>query len=71
MKIKIEELGNMIHLFVQDDGIGFDTMQKQNDQTFGLLGIKERVGMMLGKYNISSRPGEGTTIEIKIPRVLT
>jgi len=71
MKIKIEQLDDTIHLFVQDDGIGFDTKQKQTDPTFGLLGIKERAGMMQGQYNITSKPSVGTTIEIKIPLVLT
>lgn len=67
MKIKIEQLDNAVQLIVQDDGIGFDTKIKQADLTFGLLGIKERTGMMQGECNIFSKPGEGTTIEIKIP----
>jgi PAS domain S-box-containing protein len=67
MKIKIEQLDNTVHLFVQDDGIGFDTKEKQTDQTFGLLGIQERTGMMQGQCNITSMPSGGTTIEIKIP----
>ena len=67
MKIKIEQQDDAVHLFVHDDGIGFDTKQKQTDLTFGLLGIKERTGMMQGQYNITSKPGGGTTIEIKIP----
>ena len=67
LKIKIEQLDNTLQLIVQDDGIGFDTKAKQTDLSFGLLGIKERTGMMQGECHIFSKPGGGTTIEIKIP----
>ena len=63
----IEQVNNMVHLSVADDGIGFNSSLKQKNLTFGLLGIKERTSTMQGECNIRSKPGEGTTIEVKIP----
>jgi signal transduction histidine kinase len=65
--ITIEKLKDTARLTIQDDGIGFDTTVKQNKVSFGLLGIKERTGMMHGECSIVSAPGKGTTIEVKIP----
>lgn len=65
--ITIEQVNNMVHLSVTDDGMGFDSSIKQRDLTFGLLGIKERTSTMQGECNILSKPGGGTTIEVKIP----
>ena len=67
LNIKIEQLDNAVKLMVQDDGVGFDIQAKQTDLSFGLLGIKERTGMMQGACVILSKPGAGTIITITIP----
>ncbi len=54
-----------IEVAVRDDGIGFDP---GDDSTgFGLLGIRERVGLVDGRVEIDSAPGAGTTIRISVP----
>jgi len=52
---------------VKDNGIGFNIPQKNKPNSYGLLGMKERVYLLEGELLISSQPGEGTTIKVEIP----
>jgi two-component system sensor histidine kinase DegS len=54
-------------LEVEDDGKGFDTAFLKKNDTFGILGIKERVTSLNGKFDLASSPGNGTKIVIAIP----
>jgi two-component system sensor histidine kinase DegS len=51
---------------VKDNGIGFDT-NARNEQSFGLLGIRERALMVGGKARINSTVGKGTRVAVSIP----
>lgn len=51
---------------IRDDGVGFDATQKKS-QSFGLIGMRERVEMLDGELMIRSKEGQGTTIYVKIP----
>jgi len=55
-----------IELLIVDNGIGFD-QQVYKEQSFGLIGIKERALMMNGKARISSAPDKGTRVAVSIP----
>jgi signal transduction histidine kinase len=55
-----------ICLSITDDGRGFDPAQRER-KTLGLLGMKERAIMIGGNLEIKSKPGEGTSIVIKVP----
>ncbi len=57
----------LLVLEVTDNGIGFKTTQRSKPNSYGLLGIKERVYLLEGKLFILSRPNEGTTIKVEIP----
>jgi PAS domain S-box-containing protein len=63
--IKIIE-GNII-LIIEDDGIGFDVALAQNKKSFGILGMKERVLSLGGKFELVSSPGKGTKITVSLP----
>ena len=56
-----------LHLIVNDNGKGFDMENTGNNKTLGLLGIKERTLLMGGRYEIKSKPGEGTAVLISVP----
>jgi signal transduction histidine kinase len=50
---------------VLDDGIGFDT--SSSSYGTGLQGIADRLEALGGVLEISSRPGEGTTLLGSVP----
>lgn len=53
-------------LEITDDGIGFDPEAVQAGH-YGLLGIRERVRLAGGSFDIFSRPGGGSRIVIRFP----
>jgi len=53
-----------ITLTIKDDGQGFDMQTLAHKKTLGILGMKERTLMMKGHFEITSAPGEGTTIVV-------
>ena len=52
-----------IALTVSDNGIGSD----KPDGGFGLLGIRERVQLLRGQFNIQTAAGEGFRLEMSMP----
>jgi two-component system sensor histidine kinase UhpB len=56
-----------VALEITDDGKGMDVVQSTRKKSFGLLGIKERVYVMNGQYELKSEPGKGTRLSISIP----
>ena len=56
---------NQVTLTIQDNGIGFDMAQKPKG--IGLRSIRERAESIGGQILISSTPGQGTRIEVRIP----
>ena len=61
---KLQLDNNEVILTILDDGIGFDLNALGKKQTLGLLGMKERTLMIGGRFDINSKPGEGTTIVV-------
>jgi signal transduction histidine kinase len=57
-----------ILLVVEDDGIGFIETDLSNSLgSLGLLGMKERAQFCGGDVQISSAPGTGTTVTVRVP----
>lgn len=52
-------------LAVTDDGRGFDLTARRDG--FGLEGMTERVALAGGELEVSSRPGGGTTLIVRLP----
>jgi signal transduction histidine kinase len=55
-----------INLTVQDNGHGFDVANTQSNG-IGLAGLRERVTLAGGKFNISSSPVRGTILLAQFP----
>lgn len=53
-------------LEISDDGQGFDPSVNRG-KSFGLLGMKERIELLGGEFSISTTPGKGVRIEVRIP----
>jgi two-component system sensor histidine kinase DegS len=52
-------------LNVEDDGPGFDPLAESRTDALGLDGMRERVEMLGGSFEIDSR--RGTRISVRIP----
>ncbi|MEI6175261.1 MAG: sensor histidine kinase [Verrucomicrobiota bacterium] len=58
-----------VELVVEDNGCGFDLAAApgQHDGHFGLQGMRERTKRLGGQIELSSAPGRGTTLRVKVP----
>jgi signal transduction histidine kinase len=65
--ISVTRKNGRVRLLVEDDGIGIFPKSNFRGNSFGLAGIKERVGMLGGEVRVVSMKGKGTRIEINIP----
>lgn len=54
-------------LRVSDDGKGMDTTKDRKRNSYGAMGMRERVHNLGGTLNFSSVKGEGTSVEVVIP----
>lgn len=55
-----------VSVVVEDDGVGFEPARAR-DGGLGLVGMRERVGLLGGRLTIESRPGAGTTFVAEVP----
>jgi hypothetical protein len=58
--------GDLVRLTIEDDGEGI-TPKPGGRQTFGMAGMRERIGNIGGKMKVSSARGQGTRIEVNAP----
>lgn len=59
-----------VSLILIDDGVGFDVTNPKETHVsghYGLVNLKSRVEKHLGKMDIDSQPGRGTTLHARIP----
>ena len=68
-RLGADSLNDRIELDIEDDGCGFDPEDPSHNRRFGLLGMQARVRALSGSFDLSSRPGEGTRLKIRMPLV--
>jgi len=68
VKLSLQEEGGVVLLSIRDNGVGFDT-QDIELHGHGIAGIKHRTQMFHGSLTLSSSPGKGTHIEVRIPTI--
>jgi signal transduction histidine kinase len=66
-QVVMERDNGVIRLAVEDDGVGIFPKGNYRGNSFGLAGIKERVGMLGGDVRVISMKGKGTRIEVSVP----
>ena len=52
---------------VADNGRGLDAGDRRKGNSFGLMGIRERIDALGGELDIASSPGHGTVLSIRLP----
>lgn len=58
---------NQVKMQVHDDGLGFVPGAVDRSQHLGIQSMAERVERLGGTFDISGRPGAGTTITVQLP----
>ena len=72
---------DMLEFQIRDDGIGLGPAAASppprtgeglgvGDSHHGLVGMRERARLLGGRLRVTSRPGRGTAVSVRIPRSL-
>jgi signal transduction histidine kinase len=70
VEISIQKLPEGVSMKVKDDGKSFSVesvLNAKGRKRLGLLGMRERLEMVGGCFNIESTPGQGTTVTALVP----
>lgn len=72
VRVELFEDDDLVMLVVDDDGVGFDpVLQPQgNLDHFGMAGMRGRLELAGGTWEVRSRPGAGTTLIATLPKEL-
>lgn len=66
--VRLDYLGTKLVLEIMDNGVGFDPKDKKHSDSYGLLGMEERVFLLEGELTITSQKGKGTVIKVVMPQ---
>ena len=69
VRIYLEKKDGTLTARVEDDGCGFDVQAAQtvHGRRLGLVGIRERIGLLGGTVRINTSPGSGTEVVVTVP----
>lgn len=69
--IRLRREPDGLHLSLVDDGKGFEPeavwLSLPEQQSLGLLGMRERIAALQGHFQVQSNPGHGTALQIHLP----
>lgn len=65
--VTAECTGNVLRLTVQDNGVGFDASEScELSERLGIIGMRERIGCIGGKFEVTSTSDAGTTVSCEL-----
>ena len=67
VKIKVDIDSHKLILEIADNGIGFDKSRTVRQDSFGMIGMKERVILLESKLVIKGKTGKGTSVRVEMP----
>lgn len=70
VQVMLRKQQNKLKLVISDNGSGFNTAilkSAHNDTCLGIFGMRERVALLNGIFEVQSAVGQGTTIIVEIP----
>ena len=67
VRITLTNKQDKLLLQVIDNGVGFDQNQSKRTDSYGMIGMKERVYLLEGELNITSEINKGTLVEVVLP----
>lgn len=67
VRVIVEFRPGFVLAVVEDNGRGFDITETAGGESFGLLGMRERMNLLNGEIHIKSEKDQGTKVMIKVP----
>lgn len=70
VKVDIQKRNRLIHMTIKDNGKSFQVdrvLFAKKNKRLGLLGMRERVEMVGGRFTVESAKGVGTTLGAAVP----
>lgn len=68
VSVRVATRGPFVTLLIADDGCGFDMSNaKASALSSGLSGMRERVSLLGGAFNMTTSPGAGVQIRAQLP----
>lgn len=65
--VVVRAAGGVLTVTVRDNRAGFAVGNQSDPSTTGLAGMKERVNLLNGMFEVVSAPGEGTEVSVELP----
>ncbi len=69
--IRLYRAGSKVTIEIQDDGSGFVVPDSMDlfaaEGHFGLLGIRERIELLKGEFELASQSGDSTMLRVRVP----
>jgi signal transduction histidine kinase len=65
--VSLVATGAELVLRIEDKGVGFDPAGGHTQPGLGLSSMEERVRLIGAKLSVTSSPGHGTTVEVRVP----
>jgi PAS domain S-box-containing protein len=67
VRMQVQASSGGIHLWIHDNGVGFDSEAGLLRPGLGIVSMKERISLVQGDLSIDSRPGQGTEVRVFVP----
>ncbi|MFZ4582607.1 MAG: PAS domain-containing sensor histidine kinase [Paludibacter sp.] len=64
--VKLSKIKDLLMLEIIDNGVGFDQNHKIQEDSFGLVSMKEQIKQMNGTFTVTSEIGQGTVVRVEI-----
>lgn len=68
--VQLQKDGHALRCSVRDDGVGFEVstvLSKRGRRGIGIIGMRERISNLGGKFEVLSAPSQGTELLITVP----
>lgn len=68
VEVRLAEQNGQVVLQIKDNGRGISEAEIHNSRSIGLLGMQERAALLGGQVSWQGRPGQGTSVTVRIPQ---